>query len=518
MNVEISRGTYGVISIKNIDGINYANKSIVCKDISTWDRWYYWTVPFDFINELDCYKRINHPNVLHLYDYNVNGKSYNLTLELGISDLAAQIKDLDQNDKMNIMYQIVTGLLTINNQSILTADLKTKNIIYFEDGRICLCDFGLSQINSCTSKKNIWKSKNLYTIDYRSPEILNEDLDIDIEKSEAWALGIILYEIETNSDLYWPSVDGAIDFWIPENYEKSTSLELYNRIKESLRYQLDSTYERKLHFSKDNDLDHLIENLLQFDPKKRMSIGEAMYHIYFDRIELNKYFLKARPIIYNCEEKILSRQYTPSMYQNINSHWKKIVCDPKQNSSYYRFFKNTFEIIPSIRIFIFAFQLMMIYFEDETDQKYEAGYSNLFYVALILSIKILDKNYLFRNQTLKIIDLISNKMKKSHFKNVMDEFVMRADGKLIYSTPLDLIDYYQKSNRKIYSKIFGLILNGFGYKYDIKTIALYSIGSSDNYSDLPMLKCLENDINNEYFDSVSKFESIVKNSNIIALE
>lgn len=472
----IGSGTYGSVYKVSKDGQYYALKIINMEDSrgDYADKWLLETIPSEFIIEVDAYKRFDHPNVLKLINYEINDNQYLLLFELGMMDLEKFIFDpkITKYNVAEIAYQIVSGLLHILNKSIVTSDIKPQNIIVFEDHRVAIFDFGISQINTCAIKEEKWTNNEVYTINFRAPELLDpyEEYEKRHEIAEAWALGIILYELANRKRFYWPNVNGHYDRWLPTNYEKETIDELYKRIYNSLKYQWDSSYQRIIKYSEKNtQLDDLIDGLLQFNPEKRLTVGEAMYHIYFDNVNLNKYYLKPLDNILDCERKLIEQQFFPRMYQHQglmvkDNIWQNIVLSD--------FYKTILSEFKSIRLLTIVFQILTRYLDSENPSK--DNIRHLLFMIIYFTIKISDRNLLFSNLSVRI----SNHFNTLPVKDIMDDIFMRLDGRINYTTPIDFVDYYIKSKRmklEIHKSIYIMVITNMPYKYDSRTIALCAI-------------------------------------------
>lgn len=101
---------------------------------------------------------------------------------------------LDRWDRSNdmrtlerILFQVCSQLRKIHTAGLVHADIKSRNILIYEDGSAKLCDFGLTtHIGTCMEA---------YTINYRPPELL-KNREGQLETSaDIWALGMTFYEV-----------------------------------------------------------------------------------------------------------------------------------------------------------------------------------------------------------------------------------------------------------------------------------------------------------------------------------
>ena len=92
-----------------------------------------------------------------------------------------------------IAYELLTGLVFLNNLNIVHGDLKLENIMVNNQGQMVIIDFG------CSFKEAIIKTY-IQSRYYRAPEIpigLSCGKEIDM-----WSLGCILFELYTRQPLF----------------------------------------------------------------------------------------------------------------------------------------------------------------------------------------------------------------------------------------------------------------------------------------------------------------------------
>lgn len=135
--------------------------------------------------------KINHPNVIGIFDYGIQDDAPYLVMEYieGLS-LAELLKDrgrLSIDVVLFIMYQIVAGLHALHRKNFIHRDIKPANILLSHEGQVKIGDFGFaeSKLNSSGSI--------LGTPAYMSPEIvLSQPVD---ERSDIFSVGILFYEL-----------------------------------------------------------------------------------------------------------------------------------------------------------------------------------------------------------------------------------------------------------------------------------------------------------------------------------
>ena len=129
--------------------------------------------------------------------------------------------------------QILGGLASLHEVSIIHGDIKQDNILILGDGSAVLCDFGLSAL--FTSAIGGTKSTDeLYSPAYRPPEMLVTEGPWTVgPEADLWALGVMLYGILCGP-VPWYSCDTnpfrIIVGDLPEDHDKRL-LKLTNKLK-----------------------------------------------------------------------------------------------------------------------------------------------------------------------------------------------------------------------------------------------------------------------------------------------
>ncbi len=141
--------------------------------------------------EIEIMKRLNHKNIVKLYDKIYTEKHIFLIMELCDGDLNNYIKKnkLSENNIKEIMKQLIEVLKYVMDNNIVHRDLKPHNILINEDGTLKLADFGFAK----EFKETLLTDTVCGSPLYMAPEILNHN-KYNI-KSDLWSVGVILYEM-----------------------------------------------------------------------------------------------------------------------------------------------------------------------------------------------------------------------------------------------------------------------------------------------------------------------------------
>ena len=154
---------------------------------------------------------------------------------------------MEESDIWRVFIQMVKGLKILHDLKILHRDLKSANILLFNDGTAKIGDCNVSKIFYGERGMGYTQTGTPY---YASPEVWSE-APYD-QKSDIWSLGIITYEMLT---LHPPF--------------KAANMEaLYKKIIRGQYNKISSRYSR--------DIGDVVRQLLMVDPKDRPTCDEIL--------------------------------------------------------------------------------------------------------------------------------------------------------------------------------------------------------------------------------------------------
>jgi mitogen-activated protein kinase 1/3 len=204
-----------------------------------------------------------------------------------------------------ILCQVLLSLEYIHNKHIIHRDLKPANILINYDSQglpiAKLCDFGMSS-QHC---KAIPSTPGVVTHWYRAPEICFKHSDYDYA-SDMWSFGCLMFEfvskrawlhgtddsdIKTFNTIYsrleeYPSEEDL--YYLKSKSSKPINISMESRTKKRFSYQshLKLTSSEVEEFNKKggdiDDFCDLMRRCLQINPKKRISISDALDHPFFE--------------------------------------------------------------------------------------------------------------------------------------------------------------------------------------------------------------------------------------------
>jgi ActR/RegA family two-component response regulator len=149
-----------------------------------------------FLQEYEIIARVEHPNVVRIFDLGVADDHAYLAMEyLGAGSLAQRIaRPLPPASALDYTRQVGSALEAIHAAGILHRDLKPANIMFRDSGSLALIDFGLAK--QMRLHAAITGTGQIFgTPYYMSPE--QGHAEATDERSDLYSLGCILHELLT---------------------------------------------------------------------------------------------------------------------------------------------------------------------------------------------------------------------------------------------------------------------------------------------------------------------------------
>jgi len=247
-------------------------------------------VPMSVLREISLLRHLgkyNHPNIVRLVDI-CHGPRYEREMVLYLvfehvdQDLNAYLErcpppGLGAEKIKDLMWQILCGVDFLHSHRIVHRDIKPQNILLSNDGTLKLADFGLARIYDF----NALLTSTVVTLWYRAPEVLlgtTYATPVDM-----WSVGCIFAELFTRKPLF------------PGQYEVDQLAKIFEMLgtpseaewpDDSAVLRNNFVYARPRSVVDivpeiDPLAKDLIEGMLRFDPKKRITAHEALAHPYF---------------------------------------------------------------------------------------------------------------------------------------------------------------------------------------------------------------------------------------------
>ena len=223
-----------------------------------------------------------HPNIVRLLEYYQDPDYFYLVTEYceggELFDQIINCGVFSEKLAAGIIRQILSAVVYCHDRHIVHRDLKPENLLLeysnktFEEGNIVkVIDFGTSIEYNPTEKL---KAK-LGTAYYIAPEVLRGEYD---EKCDVWSCGVILYIFLCG----YPPFNGQNDN------------EIFQKIKKGKFVYPSPEWDNVSQQAKD-----LVNKMLHFDPKRRISAKEALDDVWIQTFMRDKNGNDARPLNMN---------------------------------------------------------------------------------------------------------------------------------------------------------------------------------------------------------------------------
>lgn len=163
-----------------------------------------------FRREADTVAKLEHKNILPIYEYDeamvdqerlaylvmpfIRGG----TLRVRIDEMKRSGSHFDLHLVASYISQVADALSYAHSLGVVHRDVKPGNLLFHQDGRLLLSDFGIVRLKAQPSLTGV--GSFLGTAEYASPEQISTS-EVDF-RSDIYSLGIILYELLTNTPPY----------------------------------------------------------------------------------------------------------------------------------------------------------------------------------------------------------------------------------------------------------------------------------------------------------------------------
>ncbi|MDP3760195.1 MAG: protein kinase [Ramlibacter sp.] len=151
-----------------------------------------------FIQEYALLSRIEHPNVIRIYDQGFTDDHAYIAMEyFEQGDLRAEIAaGMSQQRVLAIVAQAAQALAAIHERGVIHRDLKPENIMRRPDGSVALADFGIA--------KSMLQAENMALTQTRHGDVVGTPYYLSPEqatgqvitpRSDLYSLGVMMFEM-----------------------------------------------------------------------------------------------------------------------------------------------------------------------------------------------------------------------------------------------------------------------------------------------------------------------------------
>lgn len=154
---------------------------------------------YRFKKEAAAVAAFRHPNIVQVYDFNVDGEVYYMVLEyIPGETLQERLKELkSSNQKMpieqaiKIVIDICNAMGYAHKHGMIHRDIKPANIMLDVHGQAILMDFGIVKI--LDDETHTVTGAVVGTARYMSPEVIRSE--VPDERSDIYSLGVTFFEM-----------------------------------------------------------------------------------------------------------------------------------------------------------------------------------------------------------------------------------------------------------------------------------------------------------------------------------
>ncbi|MGJ9423755.1 Stk1 family PASTA domain-containing Ser/Thr kinase [Aeromicrobium sp. CF3.5] len=152
-----------------------------------------------FVREAKSAAKLNHPNVVSVFDQGKDGDVAYLVMELvpghTLRDVMRAESPMKPDRALEIVEQVLVALSAAHAAHIIHRDVKPENVLMTPDGEVKVADFGLARAVSAATTAT--GGTLIGTVSYLAPEIV---LHVGADaRSDVYAVGAMLYEMLTGA-------------------------------------------------------------------------------------------------------------------------------------------------------------------------------------------------------------------------------------------------------------------------------------------------------------------------------
>ena len=154
-----------------------------------------------FAREARALARLNHPNIVTVYDFGQSEDVYYLLMEYvdGVNlRHTMRASSLQPEEALAVVPQICDALQYAHDQGVVHRDIKPENVLLDRSGRIKIADFGLAKLLGLGAEDfSLTRTQQVMgTPRYMAPEQIDRPSKVD-HRADIYSLGVVIYEMLT---------------------------------------------------------------------------------------------------------------------------------------------------------------------------------------------------------------------------------------------------------------------------------------------------------------------------------
>jgi serine/threonine protein kinase len=340
--------------------------------------------------EIHIHKKLDHPNIVKLYDVFRNEKCICLILEYCDQDFDNIKYNIKPSEIKSFIIQLNNALRYLKDNNIIHRDIKPKNIL-LSGNIIKLADFGFASDKTIDMYNTVCGSPL-----YMAPEIINIFIGISNEvnnksvydsKCDIWSLGLIIYECYFKFHPFKNSIN---------------IVELYKNIKNNNISFIPLTYNN---YDDHDKIINLLKQMLVCDVNNRISWQQYFNHNWFSNADYTE-------DVFSCQSGSKPIAIPNKNNDNIIKSMPCFNNDKVNKTIHYT--NNNYDDIDYL-------------LKDDYDDYYKNNNRDS-------NKNAMDNNYTSEQEDTFILDLDLDKPSDTHIDNKSDYIIINEDDLLLFDT------------------------------------------------------------------------------------
>ncbi|CAL5198138.1 unnamed protein product [Lathyrus oleraceus] len=253
--------------------------------------------PMSALREMNILLSLDHPSIVDVKEVVVDDDDKDDGTYMVMEHMQYDLKQLmevrtqpfSMGEIKSFMKQLLEGVKYLHDNWILHRDLKTSNILLNKEGKLKICDFGMSRQYGSPLKPY---TSLVVTLWYRAPELLLGAKKYS-KAIDMWSLGCIMAELFSREPLFRGKTEieqldkifrtlGTPDEKIWPGFSKlpGSKAKFVKQRCSMLRMKFPAASFTGLPVLSESGFD-LLSKLLAYDPDKRISAEAALQHDWF---------------------------------------------------------------------------------------------------------------------------------------------------------------------------------------------------------------------------------------------
>lgn len=171
-----------------------------------------------FYLEAKASGRLNHPNIITIYDLGRKGDIAYIAMELmeklDLQCIIDEKRPLSLVDKLDIAFQVAHGLAYAHEHAVVHRDVKPSNIMVLRGKHVKIADFGIARMESSLSRTET--GRVIGSPLYMSPEQIQAKPVTP--RSDIFSFGVVLYKLLTGKLPFY--ADNVNSLWYQVIHEE----------------------------------------------------------------------------------------------------------------------------------------------------------------------------------------------------------------------------------------------------------------------------------------------------------